>query len=470
LRTAGRKKLSRGIMKDLTEGSVIRHLLHMASFMIVSMMAQTLYLLLDLYWVGGLGKEAIAAVGVAGNLMMIVLALTQMLGVGTTALISQAVGRKNQSDAQLTFNQSLVMAIFIGAVFCLFGLAVRDLYANAFSADAETASLAKAYLNWFVPALALQFPLVTLGSALRATGAIKPSVVLQVFSVVLNGVLAPFLIRGLGPFPRMGVSGAAVATFIAILAADIGTVIYFEKKYQYLRFRVAEWSPRLKMWLRMLKIGLPAGVEFILLSVYIGIIYVIIRPFGAAAQAGFGVGGRVMQAMFLPVVALSFAVSPVVGQNFGGRKADRVKHAVLTALGLATALMLILAALTWLTAPHLIRPFSKDANVIAFGSNYLNIVACNFIAAGIVFTSSSVFQGIGNTFPPLISSASRLFLFALPAWWVSRIPGFDIRYVWYFSVASQVMQACLILLLLKRELGHKLNFGDQPIGAEAPAF
>src|SRR5690348_14363592 len=101
-------------MKDLTEGSVIRHLLHMASFMIVSMLVQTLYLLLDLYWVGRLGREPIAAVGVAGNLTMIVLALTQMLGVGTTTLIAQAVGRKDQPHAESAFIQSLVMSFVIG--------------------------------------------------------------------------------------------------------------------------------------------------------------------------------------------------------------------------------------------------------------------------------------------------------------------------------------------------------------------
>ncbi len=457
-------------MKDLTEGSVIRHLLHMASFMIVSMLAQTLYLVADLYWVGPLGKEAIAAVGVAGNVMMIVMALSQTLGVATTALIAQSVGRKNQADAQFAFNQSLVMSAVIGCGICLLGFAVRDVYAKGFSADAETAVLAKEYLNWFIPALALQFPLVTLGAALRATGAIKPSVLLQVFSVLLNAALAPFLIRGIGFFPRMGVSGAAVATFISVLAADVATIGFFQTKYRYLRFRASEWSPRFNVWWTMLKIGLPAGTEFVLLSIYIGIIYVIIGPFGAAAQAGFGVGGRLMQAMFLPVVALSFAVSPVVGQNFGGRKAERVRHAVLTALGLATGLMLVLAALTWLTAPYLIRAFSNDESVIAFGSEYLNIVAFNFIAAGIVFTSSSVFQGIGNTMPPLISSTSRLLLFALPSWWLAGRPGFHIRYVWYLSVMSQLVQAVIILFLLRRELRHKLNFESvTPIGVELPA-
>ena len=451
-------------MKDLTEGSVIRHLLHMASFMIVSMLVQTLYLLADLYWVGRLGKEAIAAVGVAGNLTMIVLALTQMLGVGTTTLIAQATGRKDQPHAERVFNQSLVISVFIGIGFGAVGFLLRDVYCNSLSADSETAALARAYLNWYIPALALQFPLVTLGSALRATGAIKPSVALQVFSVVLNGVLAPFLIFGIGPWPRLGVSGAALATFISILIADVGTVIYFEKKYQYLRFRVSQWTPQFKLWWGLLKIGIPPGAEFVLLSVYIGIVYVIIRDFGAAAQAGFGVGARVLQALFLPVVALSFAVSPVVGQNFGGRKADRVRHSVILSISIAAGMMFVLAIITWLTAPLMIQVFSKDPKVIAFGSEYLGIVAFNFVAAGIVFSSSSVFQGIGNTIPPLFSSVSRLVLFAVPAWMVSRSPGYDIRYIWYLSVASQVVQAILILLLLGRELKHKLKF-DDPVGA-----
>jgi putative MATE family efflux protein len=448
-------------MKDLTEGSVIRHLLHMAAFMAVSMLMQTLYLLADLYWVGRLGREAIAAVGVAGNLMMVVMALTQTLGVGTTALLAQAAGRKDQPHAERVFNQSLVMSLLVGIGFAVAGFLLRDFYCNALSADVPTAELAKNYFNWYVPALALQFPMVTLGSALRATGIIKPAVGFQILSVVLNIMLAPLLIFGLGPMPRMGVSGAALATFIAILIADVLIVLYFERKYRYLRFRAAQWRPQLQIWWAMLKVGLPAGAEFALWTLYAMLVYAIIRPFGAAAQAGFGVGMRVMQAMFLPVVALSFAVGPVVGQNFGGRRADRVRHAVFVAIGLASAMMLMLTIVAWLVAPALIRPFSGDADVIAFGGEYLTIVSLNFLASGIAFSSSSVFQGLGNTIPPLLSTASRLLLFALPALWLSRQPGFYIRQVWYLSVASQVVQACLILFLLKLELGRKLRF-DQP--------
>ena len=446
-------------MKDLTQGSVTKHLLHMSAFMGVSMVAQTLYLLLDMYWVAHLGKEAIAAVGVAGAQMMIVLALTQMLGVGTTALIAQAAGRKDQPHAELAFNQSFVMSLLVGLGLGICGFGLVGWYSDTFSADSVTASLARSYLYWFIPALVLQFPLISMASALRATGIVQPTVLLQVLSVVLNGVLAPFLILGIG-FPRFGVAGAALATFISILIADVLLFIYFEKKYHYLRFRTAQFWPQMKMWWSMLRIGLPAGAEFVLLFVYITLVYKIIVDFGPAAQAGFGIGVRVMQSLFLPVVALSFAVSPVVGQNFGGRKAERVRHSVYSGLGIAAILMFVLAAITWLSARGMVRLFTHDDKVIAFGGDYLRIVAFNFVAAGIVFTSSSVFQGLGNTLPPLLSSASRLIIFALPALILSNRAGFDIKHVWYLSVGSQVFQACFNLLLLRYELHRKLRFDE----------
>src|SRR3954463_11739672 len=354
-------------MKDMTEGSVTRHLLHMASFMAVSMLVQTLYLLADLYWVGRLGKEAIAAVGLSGNLMMLVMALSQMLGVGTTTVIAQAAGRKDQSSAEVGFNQSIVLSLFFALLFRLVSFPLRTQYSQSMSADAPTAAMAVSYLVWFIPALMLQFPLVSLGAALRATGIIKPAVGLQVLSVILNMIFAPLFIFGIGPFPKMGVSGAALATFLSILIANILTIIYFEKSFRYLRFRVSEWRPRLKIWWSMLRIGLPAGAEFALMAVYIVIVYAIIRGFGAAAQAGFGVGARVMQAMFLPVIAVAFAVAPVVGQNFGGRRADRVRQTFYSAVLITSGIMVLLTIFAQFYGAVFIRGFTTDPSVIAFG-------------------------------------------------------------------------------------------------------
>src|SRR5687768_642969 len=143
-------------MQDLTTGSLSRHLLKTTSFMLVSMVFPTLYVLVDLYWVGRLGTDAVAAVALSGNLMFIVLAVTQMLGVGTTALISHATGRKDHARAVLVFNQSQVLALVAGLIFLAVAMLFRVGYARSLSADAATASLAADYLLWFIPAMALQ--------------------------------------------------------------------------------------------------------------------------------------------------------------------------------------------------------------------------------------------------------------------------------------------------------------------------
>src|SRR5438105_5325873 len=222
-------------MKDLTQGSVTKHLLQMSSFMAVSMVVQTLYLLADLFWVGRLGKEAIAAVGVAGNLTMIVLALTQMLGVGTTALISQAAGRKDQAHAELVFNQSCMMSILIALALGLVGFLSMNAYANSLSADATTAALARNYLLWFLPAMLLQFPLVSMSSALRATGIVQAPVIFQVISVVLNMVLAPFLIFCIGSWSKMGVMCATCATIIKFTVGYMLATSLYVSQYSLLR-------------------------------------------------------------------------------------------------------------------------------------------------------------------------------------------------------------------------------------------
>jgi len=447
-------------MQDLTTGSLTGHLLKTTGFMLVSMVFQTLYVLVDLYWVGRLGTDAVAAVGLSGNLMFIVLAASQMLGVGTTTLVSHATGGRDRQRANLVFNQSQVLSLCLGVLFLVIAMAIRGAYAEALSADEDTRRLAADYLLWFIPGLALQFGLIAMGSALRGTGNFRPGMVVQTGTVILNIVLAPILIFGWGTGIALGVAGAALSTLIAIAIGVVWMTFYFAPADAYVRFSFREWSPRLDIWRDMLKIGLPAGAEFALLAVYLMLVYAVSRPFGAAAQAGFGIGMRILQACFLPVVALGFAVGPVAGQNFGARKAARVRETFRTAAALATGGMLILATITWLTSGPLIRIFSSDPHVIAVGEEYLHIVAWNFVASGIIFVSSSMFQAMGNTMPSLITSAARIFIVAVPVLLLAQAPGFALRWIWYISVGAVVVQLLMNLWLLEREFRVRLTFAD----------
>jgi putative MATE family efflux protein len=445
------------------------HVLQLATFIALSTAFQTLYFLADLYFVGRLGKEAIAGVGLAGNLMFLVVALTQSLGVGATSLISQAIGRKDQKSAELVFNQALVLSNLTGLAFGVWVFALRGPYCRWLAADATTARLGIEYLNWFVPALFLQFPLVAMGAALRGTGDVKIPTAIQVGTVVLNIALAPTLMFGWVTGHPMGVAGAALASFIAIAVGCVAFTAYFRRRASPLRFRRADWIPRLPLWGQMLRIGLPAGGEFALLAVYMVLVYDIIRPFGAAAQAGFGIAVRLVQSLFLPTVAIAFAAAPVAGQNYGAGLGDRVRQTFYSAAAMSAAIMVALTLLCRVAPDGMVRFFNPDAGVVAFGSEYLRVISWNFLASGIVFVSSSVFQGMGNTLPPLVSSSLRLLLFALPAYVLSRRPGFEMRQVWYLSVASVTIQLGVNLWLLHREFEKKLSRLAGPEGRPVAA-
>jgi putative MATE family efflux protein len=443
-------------MQDLTSGSISRHLLATTGYMLVTMIFQTLYFLIDLYWVGRLGTDAVAAVAIAGNLTFIVLALTQMLGVGTTTVVSHAAGRKDREDAQHLFNQSQVLAVTTGVVFLVVGLALRTWYCNAMSADAQTATLAGQYLAVFIPAMALQFALVAMGSALRAIGIFRPGMIISTATVVLNMVLAPFLIFGWGTGHPFGVAGAAWSSLIAIVVGVVWFAAYFLPKDAYLHFRPDHWRPNLSQWKRMLMIGLPAGFEFALMAVYQALVYTIARPFGAAAQAGFGIGMRVLQAGFMPVVALGFAVAPVAGQNFGAKLAVRVKAAFRDAALMAAGAMLVFGTICFTVPAPIVGVFSKDPAVIAVSVEYLRIVSFNFVASGVIFVMSSMFQAMGNTIPSLVASATRLTIIAIPAVLLARLPSFQLHWIWYLSAVAVWVQLGIATTLLRREFRVRL--------------
>ena len=218
----------------------------------------------------------------------------------------------------------------------------------------------------------------------------------------------------------------------------------------------------------MLKVGLPAGAEFGMMTVYLLVVYMVSRPFGASAQAGFGIGMRIIQACFMPVVALGFAVAPVAAKNFGARRAERVKQTFYVAAGMASAGMILVFLASQAAAASMIRVFTDEAAVVTVGEEYLRIVSWSYVASGIIFVASSMFQAMGNTIPSLVSSVTRIVGTALPVMFLSRVPGFSLRWVWLLSAVTVFAQLTISLLLLRREFRRRLAFpADAPASAVA---
>jgi len=442
-------------MKDLTQGSIVSHIAAMAPQIFAGMIMMMLCGLIDLYFVGGLGDAAIAGVGAAGNVGFLINALTQVLSAGSVALISHAAGRKDRADANLVFNQSLGLSA-VGALFTLIaGCMLARSYMRSVAADDAVIDAGTTYLLWFMPALALQFVVLVMGSALRGTGIVRPTVIVQATTVIINILLARVLIAGWGTGRAWGVAGAGLASSIAVAIGVVMMWIYFHSYEHYVAINRALWRPQIAQWKRILNIGLPAGGEFAITFVNMAVIYYALRDFGAAAQAGFGIGSRLLGVIQMPTISIAFAAGAIAGQNFGAGNGERVTETFRSVLLLGTAVMAAFTLFAQWRPELWLGGFTKDPETIATGALFLRMVSLNLVAQGVIFVCSSMFQGLGNTKPVLLSSGARLVTYSLPLIWLSAAPGFRIEHVWYLSIATTTLQAVLSFWLLRLELGKR---------------
>ena len=444
-------------MKDLTHGSIASHILTMAPPIVAGMVTIMICQLVDLYFVAGLGDAAIAGVAAAGNAGFLINALMQVLGVGTVALISHAVGRRDRADANLVFNQSLGLSAVCGLLTWVAGSVLARSYMGWVAADEATVEAGTTYLLWFMPALALQFAMQVMASALRATGIVRPSMIVQALAVIINIALAPVLIAGWGTGRAFGVAGAGLASSLAVLIGVLMLWMYFHKLERYVTVDPAQWRPQVREWKRILYVGLPAGGEFAIIFIWMAVIYYALRDFGAAAQAGFGIGTRVLGLIQMPALAIALAAGPIAGQNFGAGNGARVRETFTKAALIGTAVMVVFTIFAQWKPNWLLGGFASDPETMAVAALFLRLVSLNLVAQGLIFACSSVFQGLGNTTPVLLSSAARLVTYAVPIIWLSTRPGFRIEQVWYLSIATTTLQAGLSLWLLRREFRKRLE-------------
>ncbi|MCA1531155.1 MATE family efflux transporter [Bradyrhizobium sp. NBAIM03] len=464
-------------MKDLTRGSIASHILSMAPPIMAGMISIMICQLVDLYFVSGLGDAAVAGVAAAGNAGFLVNGLIQVLGVGTVALIAHAVGRKDRRDANLIFNQAVALSVLFGLLTLVTGAVLSRLYMRSIAADQATIEAGTTYLLWFMPALALEFVMQVIASALSATGIVRPAMLVRVLAVIINIALAPVLISGWGTGYPLGVAGAGLASTIAVGAGVLMLLACFRKVERYVAFNPVQWRPQPRHLKRILNVGLPAGGEFAMMFIFMAVVYYVLRDFGAAAQAGFGIGQRVLALIQMPALAVALAAGPIAGQNFGAGDAARVRETFVKSVLITSIVAVGFMILAQLKPELLLAGFSNDRETMEVAFLFLRIISLNMVAQGLIFTCSSMFQGLGNTRPVLLSSMTRVLTYSLPVLWLSTRPGFRIEHVWHLSIAATTLQAGLSLWLLRREFGKRFAPRDQaaetveakPVAPSAPA-
>jgi len=434
---------------DLTKGSIPKLLLRLSGPIAFSMIMFTLYLMADLYFVGRLGPDAVAAVSISGNAFFVILGLSFVLGIGGMALIAQAFGRRDYEEAAKVYKQSLVLTVLVGIAATFVGLSIAYPYIEFFGGTGLSLKWGVEYFRVFSISFFFVLILHVIGACYRGMGDTKTPMIIMVQSTILNIILDPLLIFGLLGFPRLGVRGAAIASLLSQLIALAIYVYMILIRGQHLKIK-GPWRLDLSIIKRSLSIGLPSGFTYFLLALNMLITYRVVSVFGTPALASIGIGFRILQAIYMPVVAVTSAMAAIVGQNYGAGKQSRITTTLWTGWAISCGIMISGTVLCRVFPGILIGIFSNDKSVIHYGVIYLTIMSLGTVIVGTIMTMSAVFQGFGKTYPVFIAAVLDNVLFASLVFTLPGLFGWGIQSVWWIKLTTAGIEMLIIAEWLRR--------------------
>jgi putative MATE family efflux protein len=381
---------------------------------LVGMVVNATYNIVDTAFVGRLGHEAIAGLTVVWPLQLIMIALSVGVGVGANSLIARRLGAGHQDQANHAGAQALLLAVVSGLLMMIAVLSFTDPILRLLGARHDVIPFSRTYITtivWFAP---LVFLPMTCNNLIRAEGNPVLSMVIMGTSALINIGLDPLFIFGIGPFPALGVRGAAVATVIARAAAVFLYLGYFASRLSGYRFRLRQFLPAPRIWASIYAVGLPSMAIQLSGSVVSGIANNIVGGFGSLALAAFGVMFRLFSFAFMPCLGITQGVLPLVGFNYGAHKLGRVREVIqkgaLSATVITTAFTILFVAIPYV----LVGLFNRDPEFIALAGRGMRITSFAFFGVGSAVVFTGFFQGIGKAFPAMFLSLTRQLIFYLP--------------------------------------------------------
>jgi putative MATE family efflux protein len=436
---------------DLTRGSILKNLVRLSAPIVFGMVVFTLYLLIDLYFVGRLGPHAVAAVSISSNAFFVVFGLNFVLGTGGMALIAQAFGKKDFESAGKVFQQSIVLCLIIGAVVVALGLAIARPYISFFGGVGDSFEWGVGYFRIFSIYSFFMLLVHVVMACYRGMGDTKTPMLISLQSIGINIALDPVLIFGLLGFPRLGVEGAAIATLVSQLYSLVVYYYLIFIKGSHLHL-TGSWRPDPAIIKKSLAIGTPAGFTYFLLAFNLLITYRVISPYGTAALASLGIGFRILQCIYIPVVAVTSAMAAMIGQNFGAEHYGRISKTLRTGLWISSIIMLMGAIVCQLFPTSLLSVFSDDPEVIEYGLSYLTVMSLGTIMVGVIMATSSAFQGLGKTYPTFVGAVIDNALFACLVFTLPSLFGWGIDSVWWLKLFTGFVEMLIVAVWLNREL------------------
>jgi len=420
------------MMNDLTKGSIPRHLVRFAIPMLLGNLLQALYNTVDSIWVGRyIGAEALGAVSVSFPIIFALIALVMGITMATTTMVSQYAGAKQYDMVRKTINNA-VLVLLIAAVFLTgIGILLHKPLLKLINVPETLMPMASSYMIIFLSGMIFMFGYNVLGAILRGLGDSKTPLKFLLVATIANIILDSLLIIGVGPFPRMGVAGAALATVISQGLSTVLALNYLNKRDHLVAVRLSELKYDAQLTRTTIRIGLPSGIQQTVVAVGGLVISAIINSFGPLVVAAYGAAMRLDQFAFMPSMSIGLAVSALVGQNIGAGREDRVQATVywgsLVSLGITSVMTLVAV----FSPKILLTLFTSDAQVLEIGAQYLRIVGLSYIPFALMFVITGALRGAGDTLPTMVISIATLWLVRLPlARYLSAIPDLGPRGIW----------------------------------------
>ena len=431
---------------DLTRGSIWQLLRKVTIPASTGSLFQTFYNLVDTYFAGRISPEALAAIAKSWPIYFIAIAVAVGIGAGTTALISNAIGAKEDKKASMYVAQSIVFAIVISILVTVFGLNFSDELLRVMGSSDQSIILTKEYLDIIFYGAIIVLVQLSLNGTLNAQGDTKSYRNVLIFTFFLNIFLNPLFVFGYWFIPAFGIAGLAIATLVSqcIGLFYLANKVYCCKLRKYLFLEC--YKPKIDYISTLFKQSVP--IMFTMLMIMFGVfnIFYFVGQFGELETAGYGTAVRIEQVLLLPVIGLNTAVLAIAGQNYGAKMHFRVKEVYGKALMFGSGFMVLAGIIIYLTSELIISLFTNDPQVIQNGALYLQVAAFIGPVYPVFFITSALFQALKRPIYSLYMTILRLTLIPfLSLWYVINMKNGGYQDIFYTIMITNWMMGLVVL-------------------------
>lgn len=435
---------------------VNRLLFSMSLPMILSMLVQALYNIVDSIFVAQIGETALAAVSLAFPVQNLIIAVSVGTGVGVNALLSRSLGEKNQETANLAAVNGIFVFFLSYLLFAVFGLFFARMYFTVQTSNPEIIEQGTIYLSVCSIFSFGIFLEIALERIMQSTGRTIYNMITQGLGAIINIILDPILIFGLFGFPRMGILGAAVATVISQIIAMLLLLYFNIRKNSDVNLNMRRFRPDTAIIAEIYRVGLPSIIMQSISSVMTFGVNKILLLFSETAVSVFGIYFKLQSFIFMPVFGLNNAMVPIVAYNYGAARKDRIMKTIRSSVTAAVVIMLAGLAIFQIFPEQLLYLFDASEHMMGIGVPALRIISLSFLFAGYCIVIGSVFQALGNGVYSLITSAARQLVCILPAAWLFASV-FGLHAVWYAFPLAEIISVVLTTLLFRRIYQKKIQ-------------